>query len=32
MIKGAICVSGLDHMDDHDIIIQVLKKRLLSKK
>lgn len=32
VIKGAICVSGLDHMDDHDIIIQVLKKRLLSKK
>lgn len=28
IVKGAICVSGLDHQDDHDIIIQVLKKRM----
>lgn len=28
IVVGAICVSGLEHKDDHDIIVQVLKQRL----
>lgn len=27
-VKGAICVSGLDHLDDHEVIIESLRKVL----
>ncbi|WP_430612614.1 heme-binding protein [Enterococcus sp. DIV0876] len=28
IVTGAICVSGLDHMEDHQIIVHVLTKKL----